>query len=137
MAEVLLFHHAQGLTSGVLDFAERLRQDGHTVHTPDLYDGRVFETLDEGLAFAQEVGFGVIMERGRQAAAGRPDALVYAGCSMGVLPAQLLAQTRPGASGALLLYSCVPVSEFGAVWPPGVPRAGPRDGPRPVLRRRR
>ena len=47
--------------------------------------------------------------------------LVYAGFSLGVVPAQKLAQTRPGARGALLFYSCIPVPEFGQAWPKGVP----------------
>jgi dienelactone hydrolase len=121
MADVLLFHHAQGLTAGVLAFAAELRRAGHTVHTPDLYDGRTFDTLDAGVAHADEIGFGTIIERGVQAADGLPAGLVYAGFSLGVLPAQKLAQTRAGARGALLFYSCVPVSEFGPSWPEDVP----------------
>jgi dienelactone hydrolase len=121
MAEVLLFHHAQGLTTGVLAFADDLRGAGHTVHTPDLYDARTFETLDEGLNYAKRIGFGEVFERGMKAAEGLPAELVYAGFSLGVMPAQALAQTRPGARGALLFYSAVPVSEFGAAWPGGVP----------------
>ena len=46
---------------------------------------------------------------------------MYAGVSLGVAPAQMLAQTRAGAKGALLLHACVPLSEFGGAWPPGVP----------------
>lgn len=121
MAEVLLFHHAQGLTSGVRDFADTLSRAGHTVHAPDLYDGRVFEDLEGGVGYAEEVGFGVIVERGRSAAEVLPNELVYAGFSLGVVPAQMLAQTRPGAKGALLCYSCLPTSEFGESWPEGVP----------------
>jgi dienelactone hydrolase len=121
MAEMLLFHHAHGLTSGVRDFAERLRQAGHTVHVPDLYEGRVFDKLEDGAAYAQEVGFGSIIERGRLATEGLPGELVYAGFSLGVLPAQMLAQSRPGARGALLFHACVPISEFGGEWPQGVP----------------
>lgn len=121
MAEVVVFHHAQGLTPGVLAFADRLRSAGHTVHTPDLYDGRTFTTLEEGMAHAESIGFGEVMERGLRAAEALPAGLVYAGFSLGVLPAQRLAQTRAGARGALLFYSCVPVSEFGAAWPSGVP----------------
>jgi dienelactone hydrolase len=120
MAEVLLFHHAQGRTPGVLAFAEELRAAGHTVHAPDLLEGRTFGTLEEGMAHVQQVGFGEVMDRGIQAVQGLPDALVYAGFSLGVLPAQRLAQTRAGARGALLFYSCVPTSEFGG-WPAGVP----------------
>src|SRR5690606_34641891 len=48
-------------------------------------------------------------------------AVVYAGISLGVLPAQMLAQTRAGAKGAVLLEACVPVSEFGEAWPDAVP----------------
>ncbi|MFI1100422.1 dienelactone hydrolase family protein [Streptomyces melanogenes] len=121
MAEVLLFHHAQGLTSGVRAFAQTLRAAGHTVHVPDLYEGRVFDDLEDGVAHVQETGFGTIVERGRAAAEGLPAELVYAGFSLGVLPAQSLAQTRPGAQGALLFHSCVPVTEFGEAWPQGVP----------------
>jgi dienelactone hydrolase len=121
MAEVLLFHHAQGQTTGFLAFADELRRAGHTVHTPDLFDGRTFDSLEEGVAYASEIGFGKVIEHGVRAAEGLPPKLVYAGFSLGVLPAQKLAQTRPGARGALLFYSCVPVSEFGPSWPEGVP----------------
>jgi dienelactone hydrolase len=121
MAEVVLFHHALGLTPGVLEFAVDLRAAGHTVHTPDLFEGRTFDTLQEGVDHAQEIGFGEVIERGVRAVEGLPAELVYAGFSLGVLPAQKLAQTRPGARGALLFYSCVPPSEFGPGWPEGVP----------------
>ena len=120
MAEVVLYHHAQGLTDGVKSFAEELRQAGHTVHLPDLYEGHTFATLDEGLDYARTTGFGAVSERGVQAAQGLGDRLVYAGFSLGVMPAQQLAQTRPGATGALFFYSCLPVEEFGG-WPAGVP----------------
>ncbi|MEU8074364.1 dienelactone hydrolase family protein [Catellatospora citrea] len=121
MAEVLLFHHAQGLTEGIRAFADRLRQAGHTVHTPDVYDGNTFPTLDEGLAYARQVGFGELRERAVRAADTLPAELVYIGFSLGVMPAQQLAQTRPGARGAVLLESCVPPSEFGGSWPTDVP----------------
>lgn len=121
MAEVLLFHHAQGLTSGVHGFADELRGAGHTVHVPDLYEGRVFDTVEAGVDHAREIGFGTVIERGRAAADGLADGLVLAGFSLGVLPAQMLAQTRPGAKGALLIHACVPTSEFGGGWPRGVP----------------
>ncbi len=119
--EVLLFHHAHGLTRGCLAFADRLRAAGHVVHTPDLYDGKLFTDLSEGVRYAEEVGFDTIIERGRLAANSLPDSMVYAGFSLGVLPAQMLTQTRPGAKGALLFHSCVPTSEFGRPWPMGVP----------------
>lgn len=121
MAEVLLFHHAQGLTPGVIAFADSLRQAGHLVHTPDLFEGRTFDSIEQGMSFVAELGFGEVLARGTQAAEKLPNELVYAGFSLGVVPAQKLAQTRPGARGALLFYSCVPVAEFGSAWPPGVP----------------
>jgi len=120
VAEVLLFHHAQGLTRGILAFADALRTAGHTVHTPDLYDGKTFGDLEEGVGYAREVGFGTIVERGRAAADGLADELVYGGFSLGVMPAQLLAQTRAGARGAVFLSAAMPASEFGA-WQQGVP----------------
>ena len=121
MAEMLLFHHAQGQTRGFLAFADELRAAGHVVHAPDLYDGKTFTDLDEGVGYAKQVGFEAIGERGRLAADGLPNELVYAGFSLGVLPAQMLAQTRPGARGALLFSAAFPASEFGGSWPPGVP----------------
>jgi dienelactone hydrolase len=121
MAEVLLFHHAQGQTTGFNAFADELRQAGHTVHTPDLFEGRTFGSIEEGMAYAEELGFpDEIIGRGERAASALPSELVYAGFSLGVVPAQKLAQTRPGARGALFFYSCVPASYFGG-WPADVP----------------
>ena len=120
MAEILLFPHAQGQTEGFHAFADELRAAGHVVHAPDVYDGKTFAKLDDGVAYAKQVGFDVIFERGVAAAEGLPAELVYAGFSLGAAPAQKLAQTRPGARGALLLHACLPPSEFGT-WPDGVP----------------
>lgn len=121
MTEIVLYHHVQGLTEGVRSFADELRQAGHTVQAPDLFDGRTFATIEEGMAFAREAGFGPLVERGLAEAEGiSPDA-VYAGFSFGVMVAQQLAQTRAGALGAVLMSGCLPVSEFGAAWPTGVP----------------
>ncbi|WP_417218892.1 dienelactone hydrolase family protein [Arthrobacter sp.] len=122
MADVVLFHHVLGLTDGIGEFAELLRAGGHTVHTPDLFEGRTFDTLEAGVQHAStEIGFGEVIERGVRAVDGLGNELVYAGYSLGVLPAQQLAQTRPGAAGALFIASCVPVTEFSPSWPGGVP----------------
>jgi dienelactone hydrolase len=123
MAEVLLFHHAQGLTPGVQAFADELRAAGHTVHTPDLFDGRTFESIDEGMAYIKGNGMDEMVEKGERTADDLPNELVYAGFSFGEMIAQKLAQSRPGARGALLFYSCIPISgewAFGP-WPDGVP----------------
>jgi dienelactone hydrolase len=120
MAELVLFHHAQGLTSGVRSFTDELRAAGHLVHAPDLYDGKTFSELADGMGYAKQVGFDTLLERGRLAAEGLPNEVVYAGFSLGVMPAQMLAQTRPGATGALLMHAAVPASEFGGPWPEGV-----------------
>jgi dienelactone hydrolase len=121
MPTVVLFHHMLGLTPGVTAFADELRQAGHTVHTPDLFEGRTFGGIEEGMGYVQQAGFGAVIERGTRAVEDLPADLVYAGFSLGVLSAQKLAQTRPGARGALLYYACVPLSEFGEAWPDGVP----------------
>ena len=123
MAEVLVFHHAQGLTPGIGAFADDLRAAGHTVHTPDLFDGRTFPSIDEGMAYANRIGFEAVLDRGVHAADDLPAELVYAGFSLGEMAAQKLAQTRAGARGALLFYACIPISgewAFGP-WPEGVP----------------
>jgi dienelactone hydrolase len=121
MTTVLLFHHAQGQTAGFLAFADELRAAGHTVHAPDLYDGATFGDLDEGVANAQKIGFPEIIRRGSATAAELPADLVYAGFSLGVLPAQSLTQTRAGARGAIFFHACMPPSEFESPWPEGVP----------------
>ena len=123
MTDVLLFHHAQGVTPGIRAFADELRAADHTVHVPDLFNGRTFDSIPEGIAFIKEQGFDALRERGVHVADDLPPDLVYAGFSFGEAIAQELAQTRAGARGAVLLYSCIPISgewAFGP-WPEGVP----------------
>jgi dienelactone hydrolase len=120
VAELLLFHHAQGLTAGCRSFADQIRAGGHVVHAPDLYEGRTFTELAAGVGYAEEVGFDTIIDRGRREAERLPNGIVYAGFSLGVLPAQMLAQTRPGAKGTLLFHGAIPLSEFGDRWPEDV-----------------
>ncbi|MFE9690221.1 dienelactone hydrolase family protein [Micromonospora sp. NPDC005806] len=123
MAEVVLFHHIQGLTDGVRAFAEHLRAGGHTVHTPDLFDGERPATVDEGFALTKRIGDEALNGRADRAAADLPEGLVYAGFSWGAATAQRLAQTRPGAGGALLYEACLPVTGEWAIgpWPDRVP----------------
>ncbi|HEY2789181.1 MAG TPA: dienelactone hydrolase family protein [Gaiellales bacterium] len=121
MTEVVLYHHVHGLTDGVQSFADTLRRAGHTVHTPDLFGGHLFDTIEAGMEFAREAGFDALVGRGVAAAQGFGPRVVYAGFSFGVIPAQQLAQTRPGALAAVLMSGCLAVSEFGAAWPDGVP----------------
>ena len=123
MADVVLFHHVQGLTEGVQSFAALLAAGGHAVYTPDLYAGNVFSSIEEGFAYAESVGAEEFAERTGRALAELPGTLVYAGISWGVATAQRLAQTRPGARGALLYEACIPITgdwAFGP-WPAGVP----------------
>ena len=122
MTEVVLYHHVQGLTEGVGSFADELRQARHTVHTPDLFDGRTFDTIEEGAAFRKsgEVDVDALAD---EAAEQLSDDLVFIGISSGVMQAQRLAQTRSGARGAVLIESAIPITgewAFGA-WPDGVP----------------
>jgi dienelactone hydrolase len=121
MTEVVLFHHAQGQTPGFQKFADDLRAAGHVVHAPDLYEGKTFADLTDGVDYAEQVGFDAIVERGARAAEGLPLDVVYAGFSLGTLPAQMLTQTRRGARGALLLHGCMPTAEFATRWPEHVP----------------
>lgn len=123
MAEMVLFHHVRGLTDGIRAFAEELRAGGHTVHTPDLFDGELPATIEDGIAFADGIGVKELYGRTEQAVAGLPGGLVYGGFSMGAAQAQRLAQIRPGARGALLYEGCMPLTgkwAFGP-WPDGLP----------------
>jgi dienelactone hydrolase len=125
VAEVVVFHHALGLTEPVRRFAAALRDAGHTAHTPDLYDGRTFDSIEDGMAHSEEIGGPMAMvERARAAVESLPTEVVCVGFSLGVLSAQSLAQTRAGARGAVLCYSAVPLGQWGdnwpATWPDGV-----------------
>lgn len=132
MSEILLFHHVQGLTKGVRALADALRADGHTVHTPDVFDGETYDSIEEGFAALESRGGPeAMMAMADDVVARLPDELVYIGISLGVMPAQRLAQTRPGAEGAVLIAACVPTEAFGGAelgseepgpgWPAGVP----------------
>lgn len=121
MTHVVLFHHALGLTSGVRAFADRLSSAGHDVTTPDLFGGATFGTVEEGVAHAEGLGFATIITRGEAAVVDLPADTVYGGFSLGVLPAQKLAQNRPGARALLLYEGGVVVASFGGTWPQGVP----------------
>jgi dienelactone hydrolase len=121
VAEILLLHHSLGLTPGVVAFADQLRAAGHTVRTPDYYDGRTFDTIEAGVAYAGQLGSAELRGRARRIADGLGTALVYAGFSLGVELAQMLAQTRPGARGMLMFDGCVRPAEFGTPWAAGVP----------------
>ncbi len=121
MAEIMLYHHVQGRTEGIEAVARQWQDAGHTVHTPDLFDGETFATLDDGMAHAREVGFATLLDQGLAAAADLGPGLVWAGFSLGVMPAQNLAQNRAGTRGAILVDACLPVEEFGDGWPEDVP----------------
>ncbi len=118
VAEVVVFHHALGLTDAVRRFADALRDAGHTVHSPDLYDGRTFDTIEDGMAHSEAIGGPMaVVDRARAAVESLPGEVVYVGFSLGVLPAQSFAQTRPGALGAVLCYSALPLGKWGEAWP--------------------
>jgi dienelactone hydrolase len=121
MAEVLLLHHVLGRTKGIEAIADQLRDAGHIVHVPDLFDGRIFSSLEEGLGFVKEIGFEEVTARGVRAAGDLSHDVVYAGFSLGVPAAQQLAQTREGARGALFFHACLPTSEFESQWPADLP----------------
>ena len=122
MVTILLFLPVQGLTPGLSEFADALRAHGHEVHTPDFFDGQTFSSIEEGFAYAQSGAFDSDA-RANAAVADLPADIVYAGFSYGVMSAQRLAQTRPGARGALLFEACVPITgewAFGP-WPAELP----------------
>src|SRR5215207_7168517 len=123
MAEVLLFHHVQGLTDGVRAFADDLRAGGHTVHAPDLFDGHTFESIEDGFAYTKSLDEDTIAQRVAAAVEGLPEALVYAGISYGVPPALELTVKRPGAQALVMIESAMPIEGEWAVgpFPEGVP----------------
>lgn len=122
MAEIMLFHAALGLRHGVIDGANRLRDVGHIVYTPDYFDGEVFSDLAEGERKSDALGMEEMAKRVRTAVAVRQPRLVFAGFGLGAGLAELLAGTQPEAQGVLLIHGAIPVEEAAPTgWPPGVP----------------
>lgn len=121
MAHIVLFHHVLGLTSGVLSLAEALRDGGHEVTTPDLFERRTFPDLPSGLTHVGQLGDDTLLHRAEAACADLPADVVYAGLSLGVSPAQHMLQTRPGARGALLLHAFIDPAQVAGVWPARCP----------------
>lgn len=121
MAEIVLFHHAGGLTDGVLGFARTLEQAGHTVHAPDLFDGRTFADVKDGVAYAQELGEEAFAAKAAEIMAPLGSDIVYGGMSMGAARAAEQVLQRPGARGAFFLYGAIAPSWWDATWPDGVP----------------
>jgi dienelactone hydrolase len=104
VAEIVLFHSAVGRRPAVLRMAQRLSAAGHSVTTPDLYDGEVFDDVDAGVAHMRSIGWPELSRRAQAAVADLPSDLVVAGMSMGTGLAAEIAVSRPGVRGALLLY---------------------------------
>lgn len=121
MAQILLFHHAHGLTDGLCAFADRLRADGHTVHTPDTYGGRTFDDLEDGVRHAETIGHDAVAHVGMRAARTHPGADVVIGFSMGAMQAQLVAQHRRGIRGCVLMGGAIPPEHLGSAWPAHLP----------------
>ncbi|HET9420995.1 MAG TPA: dienelactone hydrolase family protein [Nocardioides sp.] len=121
MVTIVLFHHVRGLTEGVAAFAQVLRDAGHAVHTPDVFDGRTFADIREGVAFVDSVGEDTFEARAAEIVAGLPTDVVYGGMSMGAARAAEQVLRRPGAKGAFFLYGAIAPSWWGATWPAGVP----------------
>jgi dienelactone hydrolase len=120
--EVVVYHSAYGLRPAIIDFADQLRAAGHVVHTPDLYDGDVFSDRNDAIRKIQELGFDKLLERALAATESLSPDLVYAGFSNGGACAELLAATRPGARGAILIHAPLMVRELGwTAWPANVP----------------
>lgn len=121
MAHVVLFHHVRGLTPGVVSLAEALQEAGHTVTTPDLFNGETFTDLSAGLAWVQRLGDEELLDRVDRACQDLPADCVYAGLSYGVFAAQHLVQTRSGAKGGLFLHSFFPPGDIAGTWPTSCP----------------
>lgn len=121
MTDVILFHHALGVTDGINAFADRLRTGGHAVTVGDLFGGKTFDNIDDGVAYEEELGWEEVIARSEAAIAPLRPAIVIGGFSLGAVYAQRLAQTREGALGALLYHGGDnPPSAFETPWPPQV-----------------
>lgn len=105
MSHILFFHSAVGLDDGVHAMAQTLRDAGHTVTTPDYYDGRTFDTAEQGIAYRDEVGFRTLVDRVNEAIEDIEGPVVAAGISLGSAMAQRLGKKDPRVRAALLLHA--------------------------------
>jgi dienelactone hydrolase len=123
MATIVLFHSVLGIRAGVSDAADRFRAAGHTVHLPDLFDGKTFDDYEPAMAHVESLGGGQEMYRRAHASVSDiPTDVCYAGFSLGGGSALHLAATRPGARGALAFHESLPLRWLDApAWPSSVP----------------
>jgi dienelactone hydrolase len=113
---IMLFHSTYGLRPAVHRAADRLRAAGHEVWTPDLFDGRTFDTVEEGMAYNEELGKEELLKRAVLAAAPYSErGLVYAGFSLGAATAQTLALGDAKARGLLLLHGTSDIAATASV----------------------
>ncbi|MEU6392637.1 dienelactone hydrolase family protein [Streptomyces sp. NPDC046939] len=113
---IMLFHSTFGLRPAVEAAADRLRAAGHEVWTPDLFEGKTFDTVEEGMAHRDEIGKDELLKRAVLAAAPYSDrGLVYAGFSFGAATAQTLALGDEKAKGLLLLHGTSDIAENASV----------------------
>ncbi|MEV6794645.1 dienelactone hydrolase family protein [Streptomyces sp. NPDC051320] len=113
---IILFHSTYGLRPAVGAAAERLRAAGHQVRVPDLFDGKTFATIEEGMAFKEELGSEELLKRAVTASAPHSDqGLVYAGFSLGGSLAQNVALADEKARGLLLLHGTSDIADEASV----------------------
>lgn len=114
-ATILLLHSTYGPRPAVHSAAERLRAAGHEVHVPDLFEGQVADSVEDGRKIRDEIGNEELLRRAIAAAAPYSEqGLVYAGFSMGGSLAQNLALGDEKARGLLLLHGTSDLPEGAA-----------------------
>jgi dienelactone hydrolase len=122
MAHIVLFHSVLGLRPAVHQFAEELRKAGHQVTTPDFYDGRIFESFEEGNTKWFANGIPAILQRAQDACKELDGDLLFGGFSNGAAVAEFMAATHPKAKGALLMHGALPLEMLQlSAWPAKVP----------------
>ncbi len=118
---IVVFHSALGLRPAIYEFAHNLRDDGHEVHTPDLFDGEVFDDLSEGIAKRDALGIPELARRAALSVESLPENCVYAGFSLGAASAEYLAASRRGAKALILFHAALPPAMMGFPEWPSVP----------------
>ncbi len=121
MTHIVLFHSGLGLRPHLTTWRMALEAEGHQVHTPDLYDGEVFDDLRRGIEKRDALGIPELSRRASAAVEKLPDDVIYAGFSLGAASAQALALTREGARGLVMMHAALPLAAFGLTeWPDGL-----------------
>lgn len=121
MAQLLLLHHALGVTSALRRLADRFEDAGHDVVVPDLFESRVFASVEEGMEHVESVGIETLAGLGEDAASDMQPGFVVCGISLGAIAAMRAGVSNDAVAAVVVASACIPEEYIGGPWPRTLP----------------